>query len=209
MALSMAFDGRYLNFEIGTLGIITAFYAIAYMATERKALNGLLEKVTGLALFIAALAVLLHESARNDFALNWVVMMVVLGSTLWLSLSKLCGIARTFFVLVVAALAIFALKEGIYVNEKWIDVCAADPSLSICRLRVLLGKIIYLNYVGLSGSVVALFAVLSGSYLLGILAMVMGLFCLLTFNGFLGAILLVLGWWVVGYRLGERCSLSC
>ena len=207
MALSMAFDGRYLNFEIGTLGIITAFYAIAYVTTDRKALNGLLEKVTGLALFIAALAVLLHESARNDFALNWVVMMVVLGSTLWLSLSKMCGIVRTFSFLLVAALAIFALKEGIYVNEKWIDVCASNPLLLTCQLKVLLGKIIYLNYVGLSGSVVALFAVLSGSYLLGILAMVMGLFCLLTFNGFLGAILVVLGWWVVGYRLGEKCTL--
>ena len=207
MALALAFDGRYLNFEIGTLGIIATVYAVVYFATERKELNGLMEKTSGLILFISALAVLVQETARNDFALNWVIMVMVFGSTLWLSPSKLCGIFKTFLILVVAALAIVVIKEGVYVKESWVAVCAADPMLPICQFRTLLGKVIFLNYVGLSGIVVAIFSVLSGSYVLGMLAMIMGLFCLLTFNGFLGAIIAVLGWWIVGYRLSEKCTL--
>ena len=207
MALSLAFDGRYLNFELGTLGIIATTYAVIYFTTERMELNGLMEKTSGLVLFLCALAVLVQESARNDFALNWVIMVIVLGSTLWISPAKLCGVFKTVLILVVVALSFVAMKEGIYVKESWVAVCAADPLLPICQFRTILGKVIYLNYVGLSGIVVAVFSVLSGSYLLGMLAMLMGLFCLLTFNGFLGAIILVMGWWVVGYRLNEKCTL--
>jgi len=89
-----------------------------------------------------------------------------------------------------------------------IDVCAADPLLPICQLRAILGKVIYMNYVGLSGIVVALVSVFSGSYFLGMVAIILGLFCLLTFNGFLGAIIVVLGWWIVGHRLSDKCSLT-
>lgn len=207
MALALAFDGRYLNFELGTLGIIATVYAVVYFVTERKELNGLMEKISGLILFICALAVLLHESARNDFALNWVVLVLVFGSTLWLSPSKLCGITKSFLILIVSALLLVAMKEGVFVNESWIDVCAADPMLPVCQFRTLLGKVVYLNYVGLSGIVVAIFSVLAGSYMLGMIAIIMGLFCLLTFNGFLGAIIVVLGWWIVGYRLNDQCAL--
>lgn len=207
MALSLTFDGRYLNFELGTLGIIAVVYAVIYFSTERKELNGLMEKASGLILFLSALAVLVQESARNDFALNWVILVMVLGSTLWLSTSKLCGLFRTLLILTVAALAIVAMKEGVYVKESWVAVCAAEPMLPICQFRTLLGKVIYLNYVGLSGIVIAIFSVFSGSYILGMIAIIMGLFCLLTFNGFLGAIIVVLGWWIVGYRLSEKCTL--
>jgi hypothetical protein len=112
-----------------------------------------MEKTSGLILFVSALAVLLHESARNDFALNWVIMVIVLGSTLWMSPSKLCGIFKTLLILVIVALAFVLLKEGVYVKESWVAVCAADPLLAICQFRTILGKVIYLNYVGLSGIV--------------------------------------------------------
>lgn len=207
MALSLAFDGRYLNFELGTLALIAITYAVIYVSTERSLLNGLMEKVSGLALFVSALVVLLQESARNGFALNWVVLVVLFGSTLWLSKARLCGITKSFLVLIASALLFVLIKEGVYVKESLIEVCAADAMLFICQFRALLGKVIYLNYIGLAGSVVAIFSVLSGSYILGMLSMIMGLFCLLTFNGFLGAIILTLGWWAVGYRLNEKCVL--
>ncbi len=207
MALSLAFDGRYLNFELGVLAIIAMSYALSYMSTERLALNGMMEKVSGLSLFVCALVVLQQESARNGFALNWVVLVVVFGSTLWLSRAKLCGITKSFLVLIASAIVFVLIKEGIYVKESLVSVCATDPLLPICQFRAILGKVIYLNYSGIAGSVIAFFAVLSGSYILGMIAMVIGLFCLLTFNGFLGAIILTLGWWVVGYRLNESCKL--
>ncbi len=207
MALSLAFDGRYMNFQIGALGIIAFSYLIIYLSTERKELNGMLEKISGLAIFICALQILLQESARNDFALNLTILLFVFGSTLWLSPARFCGVYKTFLLLIVCAVGFIMLKEGIYVNEAYIDICVATPSSAICQFRNLLGKAIYLNYIGLSGIAVAIAGLISGSYIIGLLAMILGLFCLLTFNGFLGAIIVVLGWWIVGYRLSEKCAI--
>jgi len=207
MGLALAFDGRYRNFELGTLGIIVITYFVMFFASERKEANGLLEKVSGLSLFIVAFTVLVNESARNDYALNWVILILLFASTLWLSPAKLCGISKTFLGLILASLAIMYVRDSVYINESLIDVCAANPMLPLCQLRILLGKIIYFNYVGLSGIVVAIVGVFTGSYFIGLLAMLLGLFCLMTFNGFLGAIIIVLGWWIVGHRLSEKCAL--
>jgi len=207
MGLALAFDGRYRNFELGTLGIIAVTYLVMFFASERREHNGLLEKVSGLALFMVAFAVLVNESARNEFALNWVVLILIFASTLWLSPAKLCGISKTFLVLILAALAIIYVRDNVYIDDSLIDVCAANPMLPLCQLRALLGKMIYFNYVGLSGIVVAIVSIFIGSYLIGLLAMILGLFCLLTFNGFLGAIIIVLGWWIVGHHLSEKCAL--
>lgn len=48
---------------------------------------------------------------------NWVIMVIVLGSTLWMSPSKLCGIFKTLLILVIVALAFVLLKEGVYVKR--------------------------------------------------------------------------------------------
>jgi len=207
MALGMAFDGRYHNFEVGSLGLIAAVYFTFFITSGGDTTNGILEKIAGLTLFICALFVLLQESARNDFALNWVVMVLLFGATLWISKARLCGIYKPLLVLVVSGLFFVVLKEGVYVKESLIDTCAANPSLFICQLRAFLGKVIYLNIAGLSGVVLALFALVSRNYWLALSSMVIGLFCLLTFNGFIGAIIMVLGWWVVGYKLGDKCAI--
>ena len=207
MALGMAFDGRYHNFELGTLGIIAGVYFIFFITNGGENTNGILEKMAGLSLFISALFVLLHESARNDFALNWVVMVLLFGSSLWIAKAKMCGLYKPLLILIVSGLFFVLLKEGVYVKESLIDTCAANPSLFICQLRALLGKLIYLNIAGLSGLVLAILAIVSRNYGLGLASMVVGLFCLLTFNGFIGALIIVLGWWVVGYKLGDKCAI--
>ena len=207
MALGMAFDGRYHNFELGTLGIIAIAYFTFFITSGEETSNGILEKVAGLTLFICALFVLLHESARNDFALNWVIMVLLFGSSLWIAKTRLCGLYKPLLILVASGLFFVLLKEGVYVKESLIDTCAANPALSICQLRAFLGKLIYLNIAGLSGLVLAFVGLISRNYWVALSAMVIGLFCLLTFNGFIGAIIMVLGWWVVGYKLSDKCAI--
>lgn len=207
MALGMAFDGRYHNFQIGTLGIIAVGYFALFISGTAENENTVLEKLSGLTLFISALFVLLHEKAQNDFALNWVVLMVIFGSTLWISKAKLCGLFRPLLVLSISGFLFVLLKEHVYVKEALIDTCAANPLLAICQLRAFLGKIIYLNIVGMTGLGLALLSIVLRSYWLGLLSMVLGLFCLLTFNGFMGAIAMVLGWWALGFHLEGKCTL--
>lgn len=207
MALGMAFDGRYHNFELGSLGLIATVYFTFFITNGGESTNGILEKIAGLTLFICALFVLLHESARNDFALNWVVMVLLFGASLWISKARLCGVYKPLLILVASGLFFIVLKEGVYVKESLIDTCAANPALSICQLRSFLGKLIYLNIAGLSGLALAVLAIVSRNYGLGLVSMIVGLFCLLTFNGFIGAIIMVFGWWVVGYKLGDKCAI--
>jgi len=207
MALGMAFDGRYHNFELGTLGIVSIGYFVFFITNGGENRNEVLEKVAGLILFICAFFVLLHESARNDFALNWVVMMLLMGTNLWISKVKMCGLTKPLMVLTLSGLLFVLLKNEIYVNESLIDVCATNPSALVCQVRSFLGKMIYLNVIGFGGLMVAVLALIFRSYALGLLAMSMGLFCLLTFNGFIGATIMVLGWWVVGYKLGDKCAI--
>ena len=208
MALSLAFDGRYLNFELGTLSIITVSYLIVYVGADQSNANGAMEKTTGIILFISSLYVLMQESARNDFALNWVILVVILGSILWLSKAKLCGLFQPMLILMVSALVILLIKEGVYVKESLVEVCVATPNSAICQFRNVLGKAIYLNIVGWAGLVIALLGLVSRSYFVAIIAMILGLFCLMTFNGFIGAIIVVLGWWIVGYHVSQKCLLK-
>jgi len=207
MALGMAFDGRYHNFELGTLGIISVCYFVFFVTQSGDNANGIVEKVAGLSLLACGVFVLLQESARNDFALNWVVMIILMGISLWVSKAKMCGLTKPLLILTISGLCFVLLKEGIYVKESLIDTCAAHPSFLICQVRSMLGKLIYLNIVGQGGLVIAFLALFFRQYGLGLLAMCLGLFCLLTFNGFIGAIIIVLGWWVVGYKLGDKCTI--
>lgn len=201
MAIGMAFDGRYHNFDLGTLGIIGFVYLCFMFYHKENTHNTILEKTSGLVLFMSALMVLIEEGLRNDVALVWVGLTLLFGLSLSCLKVETTKLWKLFLVLVIASFAFIALKEGIYVKESLIDVCAANPSLALCQARALLGKLVYLNIVGMIGLGVALLAHMTTRYSLGLLAMILGLFCLLTFNGFIGAIVFVLGWWVVGYRL--------
>jgi exo-beta-1,3-glucanase (GH17 family) len=199
MALGMAFDGRYHNFDMGIVSILAISYTGRLFHVHEKESNGLLERTSGLALFASGISVLLAEGLRNDTALIWVAAMVLFGIMLSCFKLRLKAFIQPFGVLVLSGIAFVLLKEHIYVKESLIDMCAANPTLTICQIRAILGKVVYLNLIGFSGLGVALLAMVSRNYWLGLLAMVMGVFCLLTFNGFVGAIVLVMGWWVVGF----------
>lgn len=203
-AIGLTFDGRYHNFEIGTLGIIAVVYAGFFATDAHFNENSVIEKMSGLILFIASLLVLLHESGRNTYALNWSVMVFVLGITLWVSNERFCGFTKTLLVLIASGFAFWAIKENIYVKESLVEVCALSPNSFICQIRFWLGKIIYLNIAGWAGLGFALLGILGRSYFLALIAMVLGLFCLLTFSGTIGAIVFVLGWWVIGYKINHK-----
>lgn len=203
-AIGLTFDGRYHNFELGTLGIIAVVYAGFFATDAHFNENSVIEKMSGLILFIASLLVLLNESGRNTYALNWSVMAFVLGITLWVSNERFCGFTKTLLILIASGFLFWAIKENIYVKESLVEVCALTPNSFICQIRFWLGKIIYLNIAGWAGLGFALLGIVGRSYFLSLVAMVLGLFCLLTFSGTIGAVVFVLGWWVVGYKINHK-----
>jgi len=203
-AIGLAFDGRYHNFEMGTLGIIALVYIAFFISDVHVNENSVLEKVSGLIFFVSALFVLLQENARNTYALNWVILTIVLGATLWISKEKLCGFVKPLLILIVSGLLFWAIREGVFVNESLVVTCAIEPNSLICQFRFWLGKIIYLNSIGWASLFFALVGLLGSSYIFAMLAMILSLFCLLTFSGTIGAVVFVLGWWVVGYKINNN-----
>ncbi|MDD3344449.1 MAG: exo-beta-1,3-glucanase, partial [Sulfurospirillaceae bacterium] len=203
MAIAMAFDGRYRDFELGTIGIIAFCYFIFFVAGVRLNENSILEKTSGLMLFIAALFVLSHESARNSFALNWVVLVVLLGTALWMTKERLCGLTNTIIILAAFGFLWWALKTQVYVNETLVEVCALSPNSFICQLRFWLSKAVYNDMAGWLGLLLVVFSLMRGTYFLALMAMSLSLSSLLLFHGTMGAIVFVLGWWVVGYRINN------
>ncbi|MDD2384912.1 MAG: exo-beta-1,3-glucanase [Sulfurospirillaceae bacterium] len=203
MAMAMAFDGRYRDFEMGTLGIIALVYFTFFISGTHINENTILEKVSGLILLIASLFVLLQESARNSFALNWVLLVVLLGIALWMTKEKLCGLTKTFIILTAFGLLWWALKTQVYVNESLVEVCALTPHSFICQLRFWMSKAVYQDIGGWVGLILVTLSFIKGSYWLGLIAMCISLSSLLLFHGTLGSIVFVLGWWVVGYRINN------
>ncbi len=208
VALGMAFDGRYHNFDIGILGIMALFYATVAFKTvgtmSQYTQDNTLEYMSGLVLLGCASTVLIQEGLYNTMALAWEFFLVILSLSLFFWKVKPRAFIAPLTILMISAIAFILLKHKVYTNETLIDVCAANSSLLICQIRAILGKVVYLNIIGMAGVIVAILALLTRSYWLGMLAMVCGLFCLLTFNGFVGAIAMVLGWWVVGYQSTQR-----
>lgn len=209
MAIALAFDGRYRNFELGTVGVIALVYVIFFIINVQEYENTLLEKVSGLMLFIAALFVLINESARNGFALNWVICIIALGIALWMTPLRLCGLMRTIVVLTLSGLLFWTLKMKVYVNESLVDVCAAAPQSIICQVRFWMSKAIYHDVAGWVGLGCVILGLWRGHVVLGLMAMSLSLCSLLIFHGTLGSIVFVLGWWIVGYQLSlkSQCTL--
>lgn len=203
-AIGLAFDGRYRNFDLGVLGVIAVVYMTFFVSAAQDNENSILEKVSGLILFVMSLQVLLAETARNGYAINWVVFALMFGSVLWISKEALCGLLKPFLILIVSGFLFWAVKENIYVEESLVEVCTLSPNTLICQIRLWLGKIIYLNIAGWVGVFFAMIGLLANSTIFAMMAMILGLFCLLTFGGTFGSIVFVLGWWVMGYRINNR-----
>ena len=204
MALAMAFDGRYRDFEMGTVGIIALGYFVFFITNIHINENTMIEKISGLMLMIASLFVLLHESARNSFALNWVLLVTLLGIALWMTKERLCGLTKTLVVLVSFGFLWWALKTQVYVNESLVETCALNPNTLICQLRFWMSRAVYQDSAGWLGLILVALSFVRGSYWLALGAMCLSLSSLLLFHGTLGALVFVLGWWVVGYRINNR-----
>lgn len=196
-AIRLAWDGRYLDFELGTFGIIAFAYAVFFKTTTTFAPSRL-EKISGAFLFLLALKVLVNETPSNTHALVWVACVGTLGAVLWSREGRFEGLLWPFLALLGSGAVFFFLKEYVYVNESLVETCALAPDAPICLTHAWLGKMVYLNIAGWSGLLLALLGIVFNRFALALSAMILGLFCLLMFNGAFGAMLLVLGWWVVG-----------
>lgn len=153
--ISLAFDGRYRNFEIYAFSLSIISFLWLYRGVYGELAFGLFEKVLFVVLAATATMVFVHETYLNLFSNLWVAIVLGYAFLLWsgtkkLSYGKLMGL---FFAILLSGAVFAFLKYGYLSNSAFTAECAATKGSFLCDARAWMAHMLYLGYFG----VVALF----------------------------------------------------
>ncbi|MDK9693555.1 MAG: glycosyl hydrolase [Sulfurimonas sp.] len=199
ITISLAFDGRYRNFEIYAFSISIISFLWLYRGIYRDFAFGLFEKVLFLVLVVTSIIVFVNETYLNLFSNLWVVIALGFAYLLFMGSREISyGKLRMILFVMLASGAVFAFfKYGYLSNSAFTAECANAKGLFLCDARAWMAHMLYLGYFG----VIALFGAVMAysthdrvvSY--GALALSVGAIVLL--NTTLGAIAFLLSLMIV------------
>lgn len=192
--LGLVLDARYRSFN----NFAFAIPALAYLRFSQKQgrLNshGMLDRLSALLLTSGAVAIMINETPLNRQADIWVALCLLLAYPLWresrgVSLRPLLPLAS---LVLVAFGAFTALRHGIFISERLVEVCADTPDTAICLVRAMIGRLMYNQVFAWISVTLAAFAVWRNSVWLCSLALIASLAGLSFYNANLSAIAFVL-----------------
>ncbi len=156
ITISLAFDGRYRNFEIYAFSISIISFLWLYRGIYRDFAFGLFEKVLFLVLVVTSIIVFVNETYLNLFANLWVVIALGFAYLLFMGSREISyGKLRMILFVMLASGAVFAFfKYGYLSNSAFTAECANAKGLFLCDARAWMAHMLYLGYFG----VIALFA---------------------------------------------------
>lgn len=188
--ISIAFDGRYKNFEI----YVFAISALSFLWLYRNKFNdldfGKFGKILSFILFICSIYTLYNESLLNTFSNVWVLSSLIFAFILYqgsknVSFSEI----RTIFVYIVIFFAIFAsFRYGFTDNKEIATQCNLYAGTLTCKIRDLIGAFTYFGYIGMLGLLASVMAFFINKRAFTILALFFTLAAIVFSNTFLGSI---------------------
>lgn len=193
--LGLVLDARYRSFNNCAFVIPALVYAwFAWAKGGRPPSGSLLERLCALLLTAGALFILSNESTLNWQADIWVAICLLLAGPLW---QKSRGVSlKALLPAALLSLGVFAafwaLREGIFISEKLVEVCAVSPDTLACQTRALIGKLMYKQVFAWTSIVLAVFAVWRNTAWLCHLALSASLAGLVFYNVDLAALAFVL-----------------
>ena len=204
--LGLVFDARYRSFN--NFGF--AIPALAYVWFSRRqpglVAQSMLEHLSGLLLAAGGVAILINETPLNRQADIWVAICLLLAYPLWrasrpVSLRPLLP----FGILVLGAFITFAaLRQGIFISERLVEVCADTPDKPVCLVRSLIGKLMYHQVFAWTSLTLAVLAVWRNAVWLCCLALVASLAGLAFYNVNLAALAFVLAGLTLANRINTK-----
>ena len=106
-----------------------------------------------------------------------------------------------FALLVLAAFAAFtALRQGIFISERLVGVCADTPDKTVCLIRSMIGRLMYNQIFAWASIILAGLALWRNSVWLCALALVVSLAGLVFYNVDLSALAFVLAGLTLAHR---------
>lgn len=204
--LGLVFDARYRSFN--NFGF--AIPALAYVWFSRRqpglVAQSMLEHLSGLLLAAGGVAILINETPLNRQADIWVAICLLLAYPLWrasrtVSLRPLLP----FGILVLGAFIAFAaLRHGVFISERLVEVCADTPDKPVCLVRSLIGKLMYHQVFAWTSLTLAVLAVWRNAVWLCCLALVASLAGLAFYNVNLAALAFVLAGLTLAHRINTK-----
>lgn len=192
--LGLVLDARYRSFN--NFGFAIPALAYLWFSQKQGGLNaqGMLERLSALLLTSGALAIMINETLLNRQAGIWVALCLLLAYPLWresrgVSLRPLLPLA---FLVIITFGVFTALRNGIFISERLVEVCADTPDTTICLVRVMIGRLMYNQIFAWTSLIIAALAVWRNSVWLSGLALVASLAGLSFYNVNLSAIAFVL-----------------
>ncbi|MBU3936208.1 MAG: exo-beta-1,3-glucanase [Proteobacteria bacterium] len=192
--LGLVLDARYRSFNNFGFAIPALAYLWFFQRQGLPNAQGMLERLSALLLTSGAVAIMINETPLNWQADIWVIICLLLAYPLWresrgVSLRPLLP----FAFLVLVAFGVFtALRNGIFISERLVEVCADTPDTAICLVRAMIGRLMYNQIFAWTSLILAALAVWRNSVWLCSLALVASLAGLCFYNVNLAAIAFVL-----------------
>ncbi|MDD2652997.1 MAG: glycosyl hydrolase [Sulfurimonas sp.] len=199
ITISLAFDGRYRNFEIYAFSISVISFLWLYRGMYREFVFGLFEKVLFVVLAVTTIIVFVNETYLNLFSNLWALIAFGFAYLLFMGSIKVSygKIKEILFAILVSGVVFAFIKYGYLSNSAFTAECAAAKGFFLCDARAWMAHMLYLGYLGaiaLFGAVMAYFTYdRVVSY--GALALSVGAIVLL--NTTLGAIAFLLSLMIV------------
>ncbi|MBU2537630.1 MAG: exo-beta-1,3-glucanase, partial [Proteobacteria bacterium] len=143
--LGLVLDARYRSFN--NFGFAIPALAYLWFSQKQAGLNaqGMLERLSALLLTSGAVAIMINETLLNRQAGIWVALCLLLAYPLWresrgVSLRPLLPLA---FLVIITFGVFTALRNGIFISERLVEVCADTPDTTICLVRAMIGRLMY------------------------------------------------------------------
>ena len=202
--LGLVLDARYRSFNNFAFAIPALAYAW-FSRKQNQPAQGMLERLSALLLASGGLAILINETPLNWQADIWVALCLLLAYPLWrdsrgVSLRPLLP----FALLVLGAFAFFAaLRHGVFISEKLVEVCADAPAKTVCLVRSMIGRLMYNQVFAWTSITLAGLAIWRNSTWLCGLTLVASLAGLVFYNVNLAALAFVLAGITLAHRKGS------
>jgi len=204
--LGLVLDARYRSFNNFGFAIPALAYAWFSRGQSNQQPQGMLERLSALALIAGAVAIFINETPLNWQADIWVAICLLLAYPLWqesrtISLRPLLP----FGLLVLATFAAFtALRHGVFISERLVGVCADTPDKTVCLIRSMIGRLMYNQVFAWTSLILAGLAVWRNSVCLCALALVASLAGLAFYNVNLAALAFVLAGLTLVHRKNPK-----
>lgn len=188
--LSLAFDGRYRNFEVYMFAISIISFLFLYRKAYTKLLFGKFEKVLFAIILLTSIAIFINETYLNLFSNIWVLISLGYAYMLYIGSKKVSfkELIRVTIYIALSFAIFWALKHGFLRNGALISECGTKSSSILCSIRDSLGLYIYLGYFGIGALVVTLIGYFTNDRIVLVLALAVSIGAIILGNTQLGAI---------------------